>query len=167
MEMLNDYISSNTNMIILGLCCINLIIIILLIANSVKIKKWKKKYYKFMNANNDFNIEDVLKENINNIDNIKSELIKQKMNIEELEKHVKISIEKVSLIKYNAFENMGGQLSFVLAFLNQENSGILINGMHSREGCYTYVKEIIDGKCNKVLSNEEKDALEKAINSGI
>ncbi len=40
---------------------------------------------------------------------------------------------------------MGGKLSFSLALLSQTNDGFIINAMHSREGCYTYIKEIIDG----------------------
>lgn len=163
MEMLNYYISNNLELIILVLCSITLLLVIFLIINSIRIKKWKNKYYQFMNSKEDFNIEDVLQKNIKNIEVVKDTLHQQKLDIHELEKHVKQSIEKVAIVKYNAFDNMGGKLSFVLALLNQENSGILLNGLHSREGCYMYVKDVTAGKCDKVLSEEEKSALEKAM----
>ncbi|GMQ58591.1 DUF4446 family protein [Vallitalea sediminicola] len=163
MEMVSYYISNNVELVILILCSITLLLVIFLIINSIRIKKWKNKYYQFMNSKEDFNIEEVLQKNIKNIEVMKNTLHQQKININELEKHVKKSMEKVAIVKYNAFENMGGKLSFVLALLNQENSGILLNGLHSRDGCYMYVKEIIDGKCDKVLSEEEKSALEKAM----
>ncbi|GMQ65080.1 DUF4446 family protein [Vallitalea maricola] len=163
MEMLNYYITNNVELIVLVLCGITLLMLILLIINSIRIKKWKNKYYQFMNSKEDFNIEDVLQNNIKDIDGLKNILHKQKLDIREMEKHVRQSIEKVAVVKYNAFDNMGGQLSFVLALLNQTDSGVLLNGMHSREGCYMYVKEIKDGKSEKVLSEEEKSALEKAV----
>ena len=59
---------------------------------------------------------------------------------------------------------MGGKLSFSLALLNRKNDGFIINAMHSREGCYTYIKEIISGNSVILLSEEEKEALEEAVN---
>ena len=57
---------------------------------------------------------------------------------------------------------MAGKLSFALALLNQDNTGVVINAMHSREGCFTYAKEIIKGESYIVLSEEEKEALNQA-----
>ena len=71
-------------------------------------------------------------------------------------------ISKYALVKYDAFDKMAGKLSFVIALLNDENSGILLNSMHSREGCFTYAKEIVNGESYIQLSSEEKEALEQA-----
>ena len=60
---------------------------------------------------------------------------------------------------------MGGDLSFALTMLDENNTGWILNAMHSREGCYTYVKEIINGESYINLGEEEKKALNKAINS--
>ena len=60
---------------------------------------------------------------------------------------------------------MGGKLSFSLAMLNEKNDGYIINAVHSREGCYTYVKEIIDGNSIIALAEEEEQALQKALES--
>ena len=60
---------------------------------------------------------------------------------------------------------MGGKLSFSLALLSQTNEGFIINAMHSCEGCYTYIKEIIDGNSVITLSEEEQEALDMALNS--
>ena len=57
---------------------------------------------------------------------------------------------------------MAGKLSFVIALLNDDNTGIIFNAMHSREGCFTYAKEIIKGESYIPLSDEEKEALERA-----
>ena len=71
--------------------------------------------------------------------------------------------QKVGIVRYDAFNEMGGNLSFVLTMLNDQNSGWLLNAMHSREGCYTYIKEIVNGKSYVELGEEEKESLERAI----
>ncbi|QUI21105.1 DUF4446 family protein [Vallitalea pronyensis] len=163
MDIIRDFITDNTVNIILGLCVFSLFMFICVVVNAFKSRKWKKRYYRFMQVKEAFSIEDVLKQNIEDIDDLKDHLHKQQLDMRELEKHVRLSIEKVSLVKYNALEQMGGEVSFVVALINQKNTGLLINGIHSREGCYTYVKEIVRGKCDKALSKEEKEALEKAM----
>ena len=60
---------------------------------------------------------------------------------------------------------MGGKLSFSLAMLDEKNDGFVLNAVHSREGCYTYVKEIIDGNSIITLADEEQQALEAALTS--
>lgn len=71
--------------------------------------------------------------------------------------------QKVGLVKYDAFKEIGGKLSFVLVLLTAENDGFLINSMHStHEGCYTYTKEIVNGEAFVILSEEEQQALEEA-----
>jgi hypothetical protein len=58
---------------------------------------------------------------------------------------------------------MGGKLSFSLAMLDELNNGFIISAMHTREGCYTYIKEIIDGNSIIVLSEEEQEAIDRAM----
>ena len=70
----------------------------------------------------------------------------------------------MSIVKYDAFKEMGGKLSFSLALLDDTNNGFIMSSVHTNEGCYTYVKEIIKGESFVVLSNEERTALEEAKN---
>ena len=64
---------------------------------------------------------------------------------------------------YDAFDNMAGELSYSLALLNADNSGFVITSMHSKQGCYSYAKEIIKGESYLALSKEEKAAIGKAL----
>ena len=75
---------------------------------------------------------------------------------------VKFTFQKVGLVKYDAFNEMGGKLSFSLAMLNESDNGFVLNAVHSREGCYTYIKEIIDGNSIITLAEEEQEALKMA-----
>ena len=86
-------------------------------------------------------------------------------NIDAIFRKMKFNFQKYSLVKYDAFNEMGGKLSFSLAMLNEKNDGYIINAVHSREGCYTYVKEIIDGNSIIALAEEEEQALQKALES--
>ena len=76
-----------------------------------------------------------------------------------------ITLNKVAIVKYDAFKEMGGKLSFALAMLDKENNGFVMNAIHSSDGCYTYVKEIVKGESYVVLGEEEKEALRQAVNS--
>ena len=67
--------------------------------------------------------------------------------------------QKIGLVKYDAFNQMGGQLSFCLALLDENNNGFLMNSVHGTEGCYTYTKEIKNGEYNLSLGPEEAEAL--------
>ena len=73
--------------------------------------------------------------------------------------------QKVGIVKYDAFHEMGGDLSFALTMLDENNTGWILNAMHSREGCYTYIKEIVKGESYVVLGEEEKEALRQAVNA--
>ena len=83
--------------------------------------------------------------------------------IRELNRKLETNYQKVGIVKYDAFNEMGGKLSFALAMLDGNDSGWIINAMHSREGCYTYVKEIVKGESYVELAEEEAEALDKAI----
>ena len=73
------------------------------------------------------------------------------------------NFRKTGIVKYDAFNEMGGKLSFAVAMLDNDNSGWILNAMHSREGCYTYINEIIKGESYIELAEEEAEALDKAI----
>ncbi len=83
--------------------------------------------------------------------------------IELLQQQVDTSIRKVGLIRYDAFQQMGGKLSFALCMLNEDGAGLILNSVHSQEGNYTYVKEVVDGRCETDLGTEEQQALDRAL----
>ena len=69
----------------------------------------------------------------------------------------------MGLVKYDAFHEMGGRLSFALCMLDKNDNGYLVNSVHSNNGCYTYTKEIVEGRCAIDLGSEEKEALTQAV----
>ena len=88
-------------------------------------------------------------------------------DIRDMKKILDQNFQKVGIVKYDAFNEMGGKLSFAVAMLDGKNNGWIMNAMHSREGCYTYVKEIVNAESYVELAEEEAEALDKAIFSDI
>ncbi len=109
-------------------------------------------------------LEDVIIAKFQEIEQLKRIEKENKRQMEELAQSFILAYQKIGIIKYDAFQEMGGKLSFALALLNKSNNGFVLNSMHSREGCYTYIKEIIDGKSYIKLSEEEKKAVDTAVN---
>src|SRR5699024_1089591 len=93
------------------------------------------------------------------VDRVKS----NEEKIQNIYKKMESHYQKAGIVKYDAFHEMGGNLSFALTMLDQNNNGWIFNAMHSREGCYTYIKEIVKGESYIELSEEEQQCLEKAI----
>ena len=74
---------------------------------------------------------------------------------------------KYGVEKYDAFDDVGGKLSFALALLDKNNTGLSLNAGHSRDNWFLYLKEIVKGESYVVLSQEEVEALRKAVNFGL
>lgn len=161
--MISQYLGIDSDYIIIGLVIVVLILLILTIVNIVQMKKLKKGYKTFMTGKGAKNLEDTLIKRLNQVDELIASNNENRNNIEELFSNMQLTYQKMGLIKYDAFHEMGGKLSFSLAMLDKRNNGFIINAMHTREGCYTYIKEIIDGNSIIVLSEEEQKALDRAM----
>lgn len=143
---------------------ISIIAIILLVINYMKLNKINKNYSEFMKKiGNGKNIDETLKsymERVQKVENLNKEILNF---CENLDKTVDNCVQKIGLVRYNAFKDVGSNLSFALAILNNKNNGIVLNGIYSRDMSNIYAKPIIDGTSEYALSDEEKEAIEKAI----
>ncbi|MGB4661836.1 MAG: DUF4446 family protein [Mobilitalea sp.] len=163
---ITEVINSNVVYIILGMAVLSIVLLIFTLLLFIKQAKLNKKYKKFMSGATGENLESQVIARFADIDTLKSDAKKMNSEMVKVRENLMITYQKVGVVKYDAFKEMGGKLSFVLALLDQNNSGILLNSVHSsREGCYTYLKEIIKGESFLELSGDEKKALEQAVNS--
>ena len=140
-----------------------LILIIMVIVQAVKLSKLSKKYKKFMSGKNAKSLEKDIIGLYEDNRFIKASTEKNKSDIRFLYKKLASTFQKVGIVKYDAFNQMGGQLSFSLALLDENNSGFILNCVHSTEGCYSYTKEIRNGSCDISLGEEEREALDIAM----
>ncbi|MEF9916939.1 MAG: DUF4446 family protein [Lachnospiraceae bacterium] len=149
--------------ILIGLGLLIILLFVLYISVSMKYNRLKSSYASFMRGGDGKNLEESIIDKFNEVDAI-TELAKQnRQDIKEIYRKIENDYQKVGIVKYDAFNEMGGKLSFALTLLDGNSNGWIINSMHSREGCYTYVKEIVKGESYIELAEEEAESLERAI----
>lgn len=149
--------------VLAGLVLAIIILLVLLIIQIAGLSKLKKRYNKFMRGKE---VKSLEKEIIGLFEDnkfLKIATDKNKKDISILYKKFESAFQKVGLVKYDAFNQMGGKLSFSLALLDENNNGVIINSVHSAEGCYCYSKDIKKGQCSISLGAEEKQALDIAM----
>ena len=139
------------------------ILFIVVIVQGRKTEKLNKKYAKFMLGKNAESMEQEVVSLFQDINSLKESTSKNYKEIRNLYKKVEGTYQKLGVVKYDAFKQMGGQLSFSIALLNEKDNGFILNSVHSSDGCYTYTKEIKNGICEISLGEEEKIALDKAM----
>lgn len=161
--MIEQYLGIESDYIIIGIAAFAVLLFIILLINMIQIHKLKKKYKMFMDGKNAKTLEETIMSRIDQLDRLIASSEKNEADIQNINQKMKTTFCKVGLVKYDAFHEMGGKLSFSLVLLNEKNDGFIINAMHSREGCYTYIKEIIDGNSIIALAEEEKEALNMAM----
>ena len=149
--------------LIIGLSVLNLISLIVTIICLSLYKKLSRRYDMFMRGKDAETLEDTILDLMDEAAFLRSEDRANKDLIESMEEQVKAGYQKTGIVKYNAFKGMGGNLSFVIALLDDNNTGFVLNSVHSREGCYLYMKDVVEGKTEVLLGSEEKEALERAL----
>lgn len=150
--------------VVIGLFIFQIILFILLIVSLCKIGGMKKKYYSFMSGSDGKSLETAVVQKFKLIDRLDDSVKEVFARLKDVDDNLMVSFQKMGLVKYDAFKEIGGKMSFVLVLLTKENSGIMMNCMHSNsEGCYTYVKRITKGSAKAALSKEEELALAQAM----
>jgi hypothetical protein len=165
MEGILEILKSYESLIILALIILNIILIFSQILNKVELNRLEKKYKKLMKGSTGKNIEELVVEYNDKVD----ESLEAAKKIEELYQNVderlRRCVQKVSVIRYRAFDDVGSDLSFSIAFLDDKNDGVVFTGIYGRNECTTFAKPIDNGMSKYDLSEEEKLAVRNAINS--
>ena len=159
---MSEIFGSAIDIIVIILLAAVIILAVFLILTNRKVKELDRRLYDLSAGSEGESLEDMLIRILDNYDGINKQLEQNTGDIRDIYRRLHGVVQKIGLVKYDAFNEMGGKLSFSLALLSESNSGFVLNAVHSREGCYTYIKEIIDGNSVLTLAEEEKEALEIA-----
>ena len=153
--------TDNFLLILLGIVAVLLIGFIILI---VKVSFLNKKYISFMKKIcNGKNIEEDLENYMHRVNRVEKQNVEIKEVIESINKNMKNCIQKIGIVRYNAFKDTGSDLSFALAMLDEKNNGVVLNGIYSREMSNIYAKPVENGVSKYTISDEEKEAIQRAI----
>lgn len=140
-----------------------LLLLIIAIVHTVRLAKLSKRYKKFMSGKSAKSLEQDIEGIFEDNRFLKASTEKNRKDIQALYRKFEGAFQKVGIVKYDAFNQMGGQLSFSLALLDENDNGFILNSVHSTDGCYSYTKEIKKGICEISLGDEEKKALDIAM----
>lgn len=146
-----------------------IILLLLIIALGVilaltikQLQNVSRKYYTLTSGKTAKDLEQIMLTRFKEMDKVKMRMKRFNKEHKTFKGHLDSCYNKLGLVKYDAFDSMAGELSFSLALLNNDNSGFVLSTMHSKQGCFSYAKEVINGESFVALSNEEKEAIRKA-----
>jgi len=156
-------ILNDTQLLVLISVAVSVISIVIAVIAIVKYRGIARKYDSFMRGRNAESLEELLLKSLERIDKLEEEDLNNKNMMRTMNRNVRASIQKSGIVHYDAFDGMGGKMSFACALLDYTNTGIVMNCMHGREGCFLYIKEVEAGTTDTPLGAEEKEALERAL----
>mgnify|MGYP002586801058 CR=1 FL=1 len=143
--------------VVLLLIVLIIVMMIMTVSMSLRLSRLNQKYRSFMKGKDAQSLEKLFHQRFKEIDKL------TKKNLADLKKIQGMTLNKYGIVKYDAFDDVGGKMSFALAMLDKENTGFILNAIHSRDNCFLYLKEIVKGESYIMLSAEEIDALRQAI----
>jgi Na+-transporting methylmalonyl-CoA/oxaloacetate decarboxylase gamma subunit len=167
MDVILDVMAGIQNYIIFGLVIICFIFLILIIILFRALGSVEKRYRKFMRGVNNKNIEELIVGYLDKVDEAKNIAESVKGMYENIDNRLKDCVQKTSVIRYKAFEDVGSDLSFSIALLDDKNDGVILTGIYGRNESTTYAKPIDKGISRYDLSEEEMHVLNDAINKTV
>lgn len=163
MEQTKELIELYNIEIMMGLLAAFFILLALYLIAEIRISRIKDKYNELVRGSDGVDIEGLLLKNGHEIEEIRKDIYNLGKNIDKLDKKLTFAIQKVGFIRYNAFANMGSELSFSIVFLDDFLNGIVLTSIYGREQSICYAKPIKGGKSKYSLSTEEMQAMDRAI----
>ena len=161
MSTIFDSIGIDPGIVIIVLLIVVLVLIGTTISSNMRLTRLERKYKMFMKGSDAQSLEKTFVRKFAQIDHLYETKEEHEQAIRTLAKHFKLLYSKYGVEKYDAFDDVGGKLSFALALLDRENTGVI------RDNCFLYLKEIVKGESYVMLSQEEVEALRKAVNFGL
>ena len=167
MSSIFDSMGIDPGIIIIILLILTLILLANVLGSKMRLSRLERKYKMFMKGSDAQSLEKVFVRKFNQIDRLYEAKEDHEHDISFIKHNMETMFSKYGIEKYDAFDDVGGKLSFALALLDKDNTGLILNAVHSRDNCFLYLKEIVKGESYVVLSQEEVEALRKAVNVGL
>ena len=167
MEQVLMFVKENFDFIVLYGAILNILALFIIIIQGLKINKLNKRYGNLARNIEGKNIEEIIDQYYEKIDSMDIRMNKQDVLISKIENKLTSCIQKVGIVRYNAFDDIGGELSFTLALLDEQHNGIIITNIYSRTNNITYGKPVKKGRATVSLSAEELQALDRAKNNSL
>ena len=164
MENLINIINENTPYILIALLIIVLLLFIVVIILMSSNSKLEKRYRRMMRGVNAKNLEEVITSKLEDVERAISKSEEAINECKVVKEELKGCVNKIAIMRYKAFPDVGSDLSFSIAILDSYNDGVIITGIYTRQDSTTYAKPVDKGISRYELSEEEAHVLNEAIN---
>ena len=148
--------------IVIGLLVCIVLLGIIAIFNAIKVNSMDRRYRIMMQGALGEPIEEMMKNRIRDIEDLKIRTADLEQERDRLESLLRTCLQKAGVIRFNAFTETGSDLSFAVALLDDYDNGVVLTSIFGRNDSRVYAKPLIKGESTYSLTNEEKDAIEKA-----
>lgn len=160
---IKEFVSIYNAEIILGLAVGLFIILIISLIQAVRIKKIKERYNAFVRGMKGIDVEELVIHINRDIKDLQRDMNLFEQNISTLETKLTFAIQKIGFVRYNAFGDMGSELSYSIALLDNFQNGFILSSIYGRENSVSYAKPMKNGVCRIPLSAEELIAIDRAL----
>ena len=159
MSSIFDNLGIDPGIIIIILLVLTVFLLVKSVSSSMRLSRLERKYKTFMKGSDAQSLEKIFVRKFAQIDKLYEAKEDHEHDILFIKKNLEKMFSKYGVEKYDAFDDVGGKLSFALALLDKDNTGLILNAVHSRDNCFLYLKEIVKGESYVMLSQEEVEAL--------
>lgn len=143
----------------LGFCILAIVImLIVLVRQSILLRRYRS----LLRGNTNANLEDLLIEQQQATADLRAAQESIRRRLTDLENASQKYLQRIGIVRYNAFPDVGADLSFSCALLDGQDNGVVVTSLYGRTECRTYAKPILAGSSTYVLTEEEKQALRLA-----
>lgn len=154
---------SAIDIVVIVLILAVVVLMVFLILQGTKLRKLDDRLYNLSAGSDGESLEEMLVKILDNYEGINKQLENNTGDIRDIYRRLHGVVQKTGLVKYDAFSQMGGNLSSVIVLLDQDNNGIMLNTVQNVDGCYSYVKAVHNGKSDVAFTDEEQQAVDMAL----
>ena len=160
---ISKFVLNNLMFIVGGLGILMVIMYVMILNLYLDMRRMKKRYKKMMTGVESGNLERMLIGHIDEVKRVMEKNTELEMENQKLDNLLQQALTRVGMVRYRAFEDMGGDLSYAVAMLDAHNNGVVLSSVFGREGSQAYAKPIENGGSSYVLTEEEQQALKEAM----
>ena len=160
-----EALQAGTGIILLLVIGLVVILTVITVSMSLRLTRLNKRYQAMMKGQDGLSLEKSFHNRFRKMEKIGNQTEENEKEIRTLKAQLGRTLTHYGIVKYDAFDDVGGKMSFALAMLDSENSGFILDTIHSKDNCFLYLKEIVKGESYIMLSNEEVEALKMAVSN--
>ena len=157
------WITANSSVLVLSLAAMVFLLLLVFLFTIRRLNKTAKRYKTLVEGAEQKNLEQIVLDNTKALRQVMFELNIFRDRLEVVEEISAKSVQKIGLQRFNAFEDIGGEMSYAVAFLTKDNDGVVISSIFARDEARTYCKQVKGGKSQSNLSVEEQKAIRRAL----